>query len=60
MYANKVLMDQHQGILARFFESFHKIDLALEIWKSGGDTINCHEACNETVRILKMNPDKAR
>lgn len=50
--------------MARFYESFNKTDLALEVWKSiGADSLTqgvWEEACEESVRILKSNPDKTR
>lgn len=50
--------------MARFYESFNKIDLSLEVWRSiGSDSLvssTWEEACEETVRILKQNPDRTR
>ena len=56
-------LDQNPGILPRFFESFNKIDTALETWKKQGESnISAvwNEACDETIRILKQHPDKNR
>ncbi|CAD8157651.1 unnamed protein product [Paramecium pentaurelia] len=64
IFQNNKAIEQQQGILARFYESFNKIDLSLEVWRTiGGDSLNQQvqqEACEETTRILKQNPDKNR
>ncbi|CAD8051809.1 unnamed protein product [Paramecium primaurelia] len=64
LFINNRGIEQQQGILAKFYESFNKIDQSLEIWKKVGiESVHLQEqqeACEETTRILKQNPEKNR
>lgn len=63
LQSNKGITEQNSGILARFYESFNRVDLSLDIWKNIGESLVSQvweEACEETVRILKQHADKNR